>query len=459
MSTKEKVIGANRRVKLVRTWESSLVLLSLDVCACALSLSLSLSTLSHSPSLSPQMVKETKLYEVLGCPPTASESELKKAYRKLALQFHPDKNPDAGDKFKEISHAYEVLSDTEKRDVYDKYGEAGLSGEGGGGGMSAEDLFSHFFGGGHFGGGGRGRGAPSGPKRGKDMTHTLRVTLEELYKGKTSKLALQKHVVCGKCDGKGGKEGAVKSCNTCNGQGFRVSLRQIGPMIQQIRQPCTDCRGEGETIREKDKCKQCNGKKVVNERKVLEVHIDKGMKDGQRITFTGEADQAPGIVPGDIIVILEEKPHERFRRNGDDLFYEAKIELVTALAGGQLCVEHLDGRMLLVNIVPGEVIRPGERKAVVGEGMPTFRHHDYGNLYIQFDVEFPASNWTAPENIAKLEAILPARKPLPNVAGAEVEEVSLSTLDASQQRTADRGMGGDEEDEENAGPGVQCAQQ
>jgi DnaJ homolog subfamily A member 2 len=126
-----------------------------------------------------------------------------------------------------------VLSDSEKRDVYDKYGEAGLSGEGAGGGMSAEDLFSHFFGGG-FGGGGRGQS--SGPKRGKDMTHTLRVSLEDLYKGKTSKLALQKHVICKKCDGKGGKEGAVKTCNTCNGQGFRIGLRQIGPMVQQIRQ-------------------------------------------------------------------------------------------------------------------------------------------------------------------------------------------------------------------------------
>lgn len=404
------------------------------------------------------MVKETKLYDVLECPSTASEAELKKAYRKLALKYHPDKNPDAGDKFKEISHAYDVLSDSQKRDVYDKYGEAGLSNDGAGGGMSAEDLFSHFFGG-AFGGGGRGRGQPSGPRRGKDMQHTLRVTLEDLYKGKTSKLAVQKLVVCAKCDGKGGKEGAVKTCNSCNGQGFRVGLRQIGPMVQQIRQPCTDCHGEGETIREKDKCKQCNGKKVVNERKVLEVFIDKGMRDGQRITFSGEADQAPGIIPGDIIIILEEKPHERFRRNGDDLFYEAKIELVTALAGGQFCVEHLDGRMLLVNIAPGEVIRPGERKAVVGEGMPTQRHHDYGNLYVQFEVEFPSPNWTTPENIAKLEGILPARKPLPNVAGAEVEEVTLSVLDANQQRSANRGMGAEEEEEENAGPGVQCAQQ
>ncbi|RKP11599.1 DnaJ domain-containing protein, partial [Piptocephalis cylindrospora] len=253
------------------------------------------------------MVKETALYEALGVSPDASESDLKKAYRKLALKYHPDKNPDAGDKFKEISHAYEVLSDSQKREVYDRFGEAGLSGEGGmgGGGVSPEDLFAQLFGGGgggFFGGGGPGGSSRhSGPRKGKDVGHGLKVTLEDLYKGKTSKLALQRNIICKKCDGKGGKAGAVKSCSTCNGQGVRLTIRQMGPMIQQVQQTCPDCRGEGEIINQKDRCKDCLGKKVISERKVLEVHVDKGMKGGQRITFTGEADQAPGTLPGDVV--------------------------------------------------------------------------------------------------------------------------------------------------------------
>ena len=143
-----------------------------------------------------------------------------------------------------------------------------------GGGANPEDLFSQFFGGmggmgGMFGGGGGGgRRGPSGPKKGKDMGHALKVSLEDLYKGKVSKLALQKQILCPKCDGKGGKEGAVKSCGSCNGRGVRITLRQMGPMIQQMQQSCTDCQGEGEVIKEKDRCKHCVGKKVLTERKV-----------------------------------------------------------------------------------------------------------------------------------------------------------------------------------------------
>ena len=190
------------------------------------------------------------------------------------------KNPDAGDKFKEISHAYDVLSDPQKREIYDRYGEEGLEGNGGGGpGMSPSDLFSQLFGGGGMGGsdffGGRGGGRSSGPKRGRDMTHVLKVSLEDLYKGKTSKLALSKQVLCAKCEGRGGKAGAVQTCRGCQGRGVKVVVRQMGPMIQQFQQSCSDCNGEGETINQKDKCKDCNGKKVAQERKILEVFIGK----------------------------------------------------------------------------------------------------------------------------------------------------------------------------------------
>jgi len=406
------------------------------------------------------MVKETTYYDLLGVRPDASESELKKAYRKLALKYHPDKNPDAGDKFKEISHAYEILSDSEKRQMYDQYGEEGLNGQGGMGGMDAEDLFSQLFGGGIFGGGGRGGGRPSGPRRGKDMVHQLKVSLEDLYKGKTTKLALQKHVLCSKCEGRGGKEGSVKTCSTCHGQGVRVIMRQMGPMVQQIQQPCGDCQGQGEIIDEKDRCKDCQGRKINNERKILEVHIDKGMRDGQKITFNGEGDQAPGIVPGDIIIALDEKPHPTFQRKGDDLTYEAKIDLLTALAGGQFAIPHLDDRVLLVTVLPGEAIHPGMVKVIPNEGMPAYRHHTHGNLFVKFTIDFPNSNWTDPETIAKLESILPPRQPIPNFGDKHIDEVVMADADAYQ---SSRGHGHahdeDEDDDPRGGPGVQCAQQ
>lgn len=266
------------------------------------------------------------------------------------------------------STAYEVLSDPEKRAVYDRYGEEGLQNGGGGGGMNGmdpQDLFSQLFGGGGGffggggGGGGRGGGRPQGPRKGKDLVHRIKVSLEDLYKGKTTKLALQKHVLCTKCKGKGGKEGAVKSCGGCHGQGVKIVLRQLGPMVQQIQQTCGECNGEGEIINAKDRCKSCMGKKIVNERKVLEVFIDRGMKEGQTIQFAGEADQTPGVEPGDVVIVIEEKPHDLFKRKGDDLYCEVTIDLLTALAGGQFTIPHLDDRALLVTILPGDVIKPG----------------------------------------------------------------------------------------------------
>jgi DnaJ family protein A protein 2 len=221
-----------------------------------------------------------------------------------------------------------------------------------------QDLFSQLFGGGGFFGGGPSR--QQGPRKSKDLLHRVNVTLEELYKGKTTKLALTRNVICSKCAGKGGKEGAVRSCAACQGRGIRVTLRQMGPMIQQIQQPCDECSGSGEVINHKDKCKVCNGKKTVSEKKMLEVHIDKGMKGGQTITFRGESDQAPGVTPGDVVIVVEEKPHDRFQRKENDLFTAVEIDLLTALGGGQFAIRHLDDRALVVTILPGEVIKHGE---------------------------------------------------------------------------------------------------
>ncbi|KAL9527426.1 Mitochondrial protein [Sphaerulina musiva] len=426
------------------------------------------------------MVRETKYYDALGVSPDADDAKLKTAYRKGALKHHPDKNahdPGAAEKFKEISHAYEILSDPQKRQIYDQYGEEGLEQGGGGGpgGMGAEDLFAQFFGGGGgggfggmFGGGMR----EQGPKKARTIHHVHKVSLEDVYKGKVSKLALQKSVICSKCDGRGGKEGAVKTCTGCNGVGMKTMMRQMGPMIQRFQTVCPDCNGEGESIREKDKCKQCNGKKTVIERKVLHVHVDRGVQNGTKIDFRGEGDQMPGVQPGDVQFEIECKPHPRFQRKGDDLFYHAEIDLLTALAGGAIYIEHLDDRWLTVEILPGEVVSPGEVKVIRGQGMPSYRHHDHGNLYVQFDVKFPerlsgppdADGYPtslAPEQIKALESVLPPRQPqsIPP-PDAMTEDYTLEKVDPSQEgeRLA-RGATDEDDDEMGGGERVQCASQ
>ncbi len=240
----------------------------------------------------PKKSDNTKYYDILGVSKNASQEDLKKAYRKAAIKNHPDKGGDP-EKFKELAQAYEVLSDPEKRDIYDQYGEDALKeGMGGGpGGHDPFDIFQSFFGGNPFGGGGSSRGRRQ--RRGEDVIHPLKISLEDLYNGTSKKLSLSRNVICSKCKGKGSKSGASMKCSGCQGSGMKVSIRHLGPsMIQQMQHPCNECKGTGETINDKDRCPQCKGEKVVQEKKVLEVIVEKGMQNGQRITFPGEADEA-----------------------------------------------------------------------------------------------------------------------------------------------------------------------
>lgn len=409
------------------------------------------------------MVKETRLYDLLKVPATASAADIKKAYRKAAMKYHPDKNPDKSteEKFKDISFAYSVLSEDQKREVYDRHAEAGLSEGGGGGGGNPMDIFEMFFGGG--GGGGRQRERTT-----RSMVHQLQVALKDLYLGKVTKLAVQKEIVCTQCDGRGGKDGAaVTRCSDCNGQGVQVRLRQIGPgMMQQVQSVCSKCSGTGEFIKDKDRCGGCKGKKTTSERKVLEVNIDRGMRDEQKIVFKGESNQEPGVPPGDIIVVIEEKAHPTFKRHNNDLLMDMEIELVEALCGFHRVITHLDDRKLVVTCPPGQIIKDGGIKAIPNEGMPVYKDpFTKGQLFIRFKVKFPENGFASPERLQQLESLLPPR-PAPPMVEGDAEDVVLQEYNEDKHRSRTeqhREAYHDDEDgghqHGHGGQGVQCANQ
>lgn len=408
------------------------------------------------------MVKETAYYDILGVSPNCTEEELKKSYRKLALKYHPDKNPNEGERFKQISQAYEVLSNPEKREIYDHGGEQAIK-QGGSGGMNdgnPMDLFEMFFGG--------GRSRERGPKKGRDIVYPMAVTLEEMYNGATRKLAIQRKVTCEKCEGRGAKPGSQgpQRCNGCRGNGTKIRVEQVGPgIMQRIEHKCPDCQGSGQTIAEKDKCKNCNGTKITREKKIIEVHIDKGMEDEQKIVFTNQGDIEPGLdLPSDIVIVLDEKPHERFKRvQKNDLIVTIELNITEALCGFTRTIQTLDDRTLILKTLPGEVIEHGSFKSIAGEGMPMYKNpFEKGCLIVQMSVKFPPS--IEPSTAEQLEKLLPPKKAVEIPEAENAEEVTMEDFDPNSSRA--RGRGGRSEayheDEEMSGgfpgSGVQCRQ-
>lgn len=369
-------------------------------------------------------VDTTKLYRVLGVSKKCSQSDIKKAYRKLAKLHHPDKggNPE---KFKEVTKAHEILSDPDKRETYDKYGEEGLEGGRGGGGPT--DIFDLFTG----GMSGR-RGGSRRKRKGEDVQFPLKLDLKDLYMGTTKKLRLTKNIICKICSGKGGK--GVQKCRNCKGQGSVMVIRQLGPsMIQQMQTACNQCKGKGEVISEGGRCRACKGNKVTSETKTLDVRVNPGMRHGQRVVFSGEADEAPDMLPGNVVVVLQQKEHRLFKREGKHLLITKKLSLMESLCGFEFVIEHLDGRRLLIKSEPNTVYKHGSALCIEEEGMN--ESYDRGNLYIEFEVEFKKHSDFTKEQKELIKRNLPCGPKINiNRDSDDVDEVSLIEVDIEEEK-------------------------
>ncbi|HEU4718521.1 MAG TPA: molecular chaperone DnaJ [Bacteroidia bacterium] len=335
-------------------------------------------------------------YEILGVGKSASPEEIKKAYRQMAIKFHPDKNPgnkEAEEKFKEAAEAYEVLSDADKRAKYDRFGHAGVgsSAAGGSGGFSSmEDIFSQFgdifggaFSGGGFGGfGGGGRRV----NRGTNLRIKVKLTLEEIANGVEKKIKVPKYVSCDKCHGSGAAGGGgASTCSTCKGQGqvMQVVNTPFGRM--QSAATCPTCNGTGSVIT--DKCKHCHGDGVVRGEENISVKIPAGVHDGIQLSVSGKGNAGPrGGVPGDLIVVIEEIPHEHFMRDGNNLFYEHHISIPDAAMGTNIEIPTLEGKAR-VKVEHGT--QSGKILRLKGKGLPDLNGYHRGDLLVNLQVWTP----------------------------------------------------------------------
>jgi len=326
-------------------------------------------------------------YEILGVQKGADEKELKSAFRKLAMKYHPDRNPGDAEceaKFKEINEAYECLKDPQKRAAYDRYGHAAFenAGMGGGGGFGAggfadifEDIFGDMM-------GRRGRSS-GGRERGADLRYNMEITLEEAFTGKTAQIHVPASVVCDDCTGSGAKPGTQPvTCQMCGGAG-RVRATQG---FFSIERACPSCHGKGQIIA--DPCPKCSGQGRVTEERTLSVNIPAGIEDGTRIRLAGEGEAGlRGGPNGDLYIFLSIKPHDIFQRDGADLFCKVPISMTTAALGGSFEVSTLDGTQTRVKVPEGT--QNGKQFRLRGKGMPVLRQSTVGDLYIQVAVETP----------------------------------------------------------------------
>lgn len=343
-------------------------------------------------------------YEVLGVSKSASEAELKKAYRKKAIQFHPDKNPgnkEAEENFKEAAEAYEVLSNPEKRQRYDQFGHAGMSGAAGGGfggGMNMEDIFSHFgdiFGGGSFFGGGFGGGGRGSQRvnRGSNLRVKVKLTLKEIAEGVEKKIKVKKYVECNSCNGSGAKDGSsFSSCSTCHGTGqvTRVQNTILGQM--QTASTCPSCNGEGKIIT--NKCTSCHGEGIVKDEEVITIQIPAGVAEGMQLSVSGRGNAARrGGINGDLLILIQEEEHPELVRDENDLLYNLFISIPDSILGTAVEIPTIENKVK-VKIDGGT--QPGKILRLRGKGLPDVNGYGRGDLLVKINV------WV-PNNVSKEE--------------------------------------------------------
>lgn len=365
------------------------------------------------------MATKRDYYEILGVSKSASDEELKKAYRKLALKFHPDRNPDdkeAEEKFKEAAEAYEVLSNKDKRARYDQFGHAGVDGQPGfgGGNMNMDDIFSMFgdiFGGGGFGGfsgfGGGGSRSRGGKRvnKGSSLRIKVKLTLEDIEKGVEKKIKVNKFVTCNSCHGSGAKSGSdMINCTQCHGSGYITQVQRTILGNMQTQSVCPSCQGEGKII--KDKCPTCHGEGIVKAEEVLTINIPAGVSDGMQLSFSGKGNA--GVrngINGDLIVSIEELPHEHFERDGNNICHQTYITVTDAIIGTTIEVPTLGGQAKF-KIEQG--MSSGKVYRLRGKGFPDVNGYGRGDLLVRVDV------WIPKEYTKEEKKILEGLKDSPN---------------------------------------------
>jgi len=343
-------------------------------------------------------------YDILGVAKNASAEEIKKAYRKLAIKHHPDKNPDdkaAEEKFKEAAEAYEVLSNPEKKQRYDQFGHAGVGAAGGGGGgyggggMNMEDIFSQFgdiFGSGggspfdSFFGGQQSRSSGRRVTKGSNLRIKVKLTLEEIANGTEKKIKVNKQITCKTCDGSGAKDrSSVSTCNTCGGSGAvrRVTNTILGQM--QTTATCPTCHGSGQQITAK--CNACHGEGSVRGEETININIPAGVSDGMQLSMAGKGNAAPnGGVPGDLIILIEELPHETLKREGNNIVYDLHVSIIDAALGFSAEVPTIDGKAK-IKIDPGT--QSGKLLRLKGKGIPEINSYHRGDEIIHVNIWTP----------------------------------------------------------------------